>query len=156
MVDNKELESMLTKALEALKKQEPVNAEAAQLDREIEASEAIHARLVTVLDQYFGEEDNERVVKEMLVGWLDVARRASVGMLRNRRHAVVAYEEFDDEDYLPMRAHKPEVMEEVVDGEESFMVESASGFDWRKFVPTMIGAGLGSGVVAMLNWAMNH
>lgn len=161
MVNNKELANVLTQALEALKKQEPVNAEVMQLDREIEASEQIHARLVTILDSYLSDEDNERVVKAMLVGWLDVARKASVGMLRNKRHALVAYEDFDEEDYLPTPAHKP-VMDIVVSEasevtkEETFIEESASGFEWRNFLPTIVGAGIGSGIVSAIVWGATH
>lgn len=153
MVDNKELTNVLTQALEVLRKQEPVNAEVAQLEREIVASEQIHVRLVTILDSYLGDEDNERVVKTMLVGWLDIARRASVGMLRNKRHALLAYEAFDEEDYLPTPAHMP-ALDIVLS--RVFIEDSANGFEWRNFLPTILGAGLGSGIVSAIVWGATH
>lgn len=153
MVDNKELTNVLTQALEVLRKQEPVNAEVAQLEREIVASEQIHVRLVTILDSYLGDEDNERVVKTMLVGWLDVARKASVGMLRNKRHALLAYEAFDEVDYLPTPAHMP-ALDIVLS--RVFIEDSANGFEWRNFLPTILGAGLGSGIVSAIVWGATH
>ena len=158
MVDNKELANVLTQALEALKKQEPVNAEVMQLDREIVASEQIHARLVSILDSYLSDEDNERVVKAMLVGWLDVARKASVGMLRNKRHGLMAYEDFDEEDYLPTPAHMPtmDIVLSEVTKEEVLIDDSANEIDWRTFLPTMLGAGVGSAIVSLLVWGATH
>lgn len=78
-----------------------------KLDRDIEAVDAMHQRLQDVLTNFFSAEDeNETVILTLLSEWIETARKAKSGMLRNKRAALQPYEKvMNPDNYLPDPAH---------------------------------------------------
>lgn len=78
-----------------------------KLDRDIEAVDAMHQRLQDVLMNFFSAEDeNETVILTLLSEWIETARKAKSGMLRNKRAVLQPYEEvINPDNYLPDPAH---------------------------------------------------
>lgn len=91
-----------------------------KLDRDIEAVDAMHRRMVEIIETFFGSEDeNEAVIAAMLIQWMEIARKAQSGMLRNKRAAIQPYESLINPDnYLPDPAHFIEHVKQKIAEEE--------------------------------------
>lgn len=100
-----------------------------KIDQDIDGVIAMHKRLTEVVEQFFGTDDeNEIVVRSLLLQWIDTARQARVGMLRNEREEILAFDDdYDPKNYLPKPAHR--IHREYIAEEE----ETENGM--KKYIP---------------------
>lgn len=126
-MNTKEIETLVATLLQ---KKSTDDYEIAKLDREIESVEVMHERLSAVMRNYFTmDNEQEMAILTVTLEWLETARKAYSGMLRNKREWYAPLETHDEKNYLPDPAHLQEdkLVEEVEEEETP-----EQGFQWLK------------------------
>jgi hypothetical protein len=105
-MNTKEIETLVETIL---KKKSTDEYEIAKLDMEIESVDVMHERLSAVMKNYFTmENEQEMAILTVTLEWLETARKAYSGMLRNKREWYAPLETHDEKNYLADPAHLQE------------------------------------------------